>query len=215
MITKIDDGHGNIIETQSTVTRSYLYITVSHKTPEEMAIQYGFGKEQYRQLLALLSEENQELWLQILYGITGEGNDIVSVALLQAGNVGGEPYWSWYGFSEHVDWCACFVSWCANECGYIDSGIIPKFAGCTSGGMAWFKEHGQWQERDYVPNPGDIIFFDWASNGLAGDADYVGIVEKVENGRIYTIEGNSNDSVCQSNYPVGYFEIRGFGCPTY
>ena len=81
--------------------------------------------------------------------------------------------------------------------------------------MTWFKEHSQWQERDYVPNPGDIIFFDWASNGLDGDADHVGIVEKVENGRIYTIEGNSNDSVRQSNYPVGYLEIRGFGCPIF
>lgn len=180
-----------------------------------MADEYGFDENQHRQLAELLSDESKELWTQVLYGITGVGSDIVSVALSQVGNVDDEPYWSWYGFSERVDWCACFVSWCANECGYIDAGVIPKFAGCTSGGMAWFKEHGQWQERDYVPNPGDIIFFDWASNGLNGDADHVGIVEKVENGRIYTIEGNSDDFVRQSSHPVGYLEIRGFGCPIY
>lgn len=212
VIVKTDDGNGNITETESTVTRKYLHITVDHKTALEMADEYGFDENQRRQLAELLSDENKELWTQVLYGITGGGSDIVSVALSQVGNVGGYPYWKWYGFETRVEWCACFVSWCANECGYISSGIIPKFAGCTSGGMAWFKEHGQWQERDYVPNPGDIIFFDWVSNGLAGDADHVGIVEKVENGRIYTIEGNSDDSVRQNSYPVGYLEIRGFGC---
>lgn len=215
VIVKTDDGNGNITETESTVTRKYLHITVDHKTALEMADEYGFDESQRRQLAELLSDENKELWTQVLYGITGGGSDIVSVALSQVGNVGGETYWSWYGFSEHVDWCACFVSWCANACGYIDAGVMPKFASCTSGGMAWFKEHGQWQERDYIPNPGDIIFFDWASNGLAGDADHVGIVEKVENGRIYTIEGNSDDSVRQNSYPVGYLEIRGVGCPIY
>ena len=215
VITETDDGNGNITETESTVTRKYLHIAVDHKTALEMADTYGFDENQRSQLVELLSDENKELWTQVLYGITGGSSNIVSVALSQVGNIGGEPYWSWYGFSERVDWCACFVSWCANECGYIDAGVIPKFAGCTSGGMTWFKEHSQWQERDYVPNPGDIIFFDWASNGLDGDADHVGIVEKVENGRIYTIEGNSNDSVRQSNYPVGYLEIRGFGCPIF
>ena len=63
---------------------------------------------------------------------TGGGNQaIVEVALTQLGNEGGQPYWSWYGFEGRVEWCACFVSWCANECGYIDTGVIPKFAGCV------------------------------------------------------------------------------------
>ena len=55
----------------------------------------------------------------VLYGIYGVDDQIVAVALSQVGNVGGEPYWSWYGFGSRVEWCACFVSWCANECGYI------------------------------------------------------------------------------------------------
>lgn len=42
-------------------------------------------------------------------------NDIVKVALEQVGNVGGQPFWSCYGFGSRVDWCACFASWCANQ----------------------------------------------------------------------------------------------------
>ena len=114
VITETDDGNGNIVETESTVTQTYLYITVSHKTAEEMAAQYGFDEEQKEQLAELLAEENRSLWSAVLYGIYTEDGAIVSVALSQVGNVGGEPYWSWYGFSGRVEWCACFVSWCAN-----------------------------------------------------------------------------------------------------
>lgn len=138
---------------------------------------------------------------------------IVEVAASQIGNVGGEPYWSWYGFAERVEWCACFVSWCANQCGYIDAGVIPKFSGCEWG-VAWFKQRGQWADRSITPEPGMIIFFDWEDEedgGIDGLPDHVGIVEKVENGRIYTIEGNTADSVRERSYPVGYFEILGYG----
>ena len=65
---------------------------------------------------------------------TSGGNQaIVEVALTQLDNEGGEPYWSWYGFDSRVEWCACFVSWCADQCGYIDSGIIPKFSLVSDG----------------------------------------------------------------------------------
>lgn len=65
---------------------------------------------------------------------TSGGNQaIVEVALTQLGNVGGEPYWSWYGFDSRVEWCACFVSWCAEQCGYLESGIIPKYSLCSDG----------------------------------------------------------------------------------
>ena len=142
---------------------------------------------------------------------------IVEVAASQLGNVGGEPYWSWYGFTEHVEWCACFVSWCANQCGYIDAGIIPKFSGCEWG-VSWFKQQGAWAGRNITPTPGMIIFFDWKDEeggGLDGRADHVGIVAKVDNGRVYTIEGNSADSCRERSYPVGYLEILGYGllCP--
>ena len=215
VITETDDGHGNIVETESTVTQTYLYITVSHKTAEEMAAQYGFDEEQKEQLAELLAEENRSLWSAVLYGIYTEDGAIVSVALSQVGNVGGEPYWSWYGFSGRVEWCACFVSWCANECGYIDTGVIPKYAGCVNG-VQWFKDRGQWMDGSAEPAPGMIIFFDWDDeNGQDGLSDHTGIVEKVENGRVYTIEGNSGDSVRQNSYPVGHYEVLGYGCPDF
>lgn len=214
-ITETDDGHGNIVQTETTVTHTYLYITVSYKTADEMAAQYNFSEEQKGYLAELLADENNALWSQVLYGITGGDGQIVTVALSQVGNVGGEPYWSWYGFNSRVEWCACFVSWCANECGYIDTGVIPKFAGCVNG-VQWFKDRGQWLDGSAEPVPGMIIFFDWNDeNGQDGESDHVGIVEKVENGTVYTVEGNSGDSCRVNQYSVGHYEILGYGCPQY
>ena len=143
---------------------------------------------------------------------TSGGNQaIVEVALTQLGNEGGQPYWSWYGFDGRVEWCACFVSWCADQCGYIESGIIPKFAGCVDGAN-WFKGNGQWKDRSYEPSTGDIIFFDWEGDG---ETDHVGIVEKCENGVVYTVEGNSGDACRQKQYTVGSSSIYGYGVPAY
>ncbi|MBR6657533.1 MAG: CHAP domain-containing protein [Oscillospiraceae bacterium] len=217
IIVESDDGNGNIVETETTETRTYLFITVSHKTADEMAEEYNFDRKQKEQLDALLSEENDELWAMVLYGIAGQSDDmIVAVAQSQIGNVGGEPYWSWYGFSERVDWCACFVSWCANECGYIENGIIPKFASCTVG-VNWFQSRVQWADSSIEPLPGMIIFFDWDEEitGQDGRPNHVGIVEKVENGTIYTIEGNSDDACRRRIYSVGHYEIFGYGVPDY
>jgi len=135
---------------------------------------------------------------------------IVEVAASQIGNVGGEPYWSWYGFTERVEWCACFVSWCANKCGYLDT-FIPKFAGCSTG-VQWFKARNQWAERSVTPEPGMIIFFDWDRDGVP---DHTGIVEKIENGYVYTIEGNTSDSCRRQQYTVGNPNIFGYGTPAY
>lgn len=211
VITETDDGHGNIVQTETTQTRTYLYITVSHKTAEEMADQYGFDDEQRQMLSELLADENNSLWSQVLYGISVSDGEIVSVALSQVGNVGGQPYWSWYGFNSRVEWCACFVSWCANECGYIENGIIPKFAGCIQG-SEWFMERGQWQYGSFTPEAGQIIFFDWEGDGLT---DHVGIVERVENGTVYTVEGNSGDACRQNSYSIGSSVIYGYGIPAY
>ena len=143
---------------------------------------------------------------------TAGGNQaIVEVALTQLGNQGGQPYWSWYGFNSRVEWCACFVSWCADQCGYIESGLVPKFAGCVDGAN-WFKSNGKWQSRTYEPKTGDIIFFDWEGDGTT---DHVGIVEKCENGTVYTVEGNSGDACRQRQYTVGSRNIYGYGIPAY
>lgn len=106
--------------------------------------------------IILLKDENNSLWSAVLYGISYSSDQIVTVALSQVGNVGGEPYWSWYGFGSRVEWCACFVSWCANECGYIDTGVIQKFAGCVNG-VQWFKDRGQWLDGSAEPVLGMIV----------------------------------------------------------
>ena len=213
-IIESDDGHGNILEETVEVTKTTLYITVSHKTVDQMADQYRFNDDQDSQLEELLNVDNS-MWLAVLYGVYGSDDMIVQVALSQIGNVGGEPYWSWYGFGSRVEWCACFVSWCADQCGYIETGICPKYAGCVNG-VAWFKEHNQWIDGSETPSPGMIIFYDWDSpNGESGpqdgESDHTGIVEKVENGIVYTVEGNSGDACRQRQRAVGDYEILGYG----
>ena len=219
VIIETDDGNGNILEEEVTETRTMLHITVTHKSADEMAMQYGFNEDQKEHLAALQEEGTSSMWASVLYGVYGEDDQIVAVAASQIGNVGGMPYWSWYGFGSRVEWCACFVSWCANECGYIDIGVIPKFAGCVNG-VNWFQERDQWADGSFEPAPGMIIFFDWHSpNGSSGPqdglSDHVGIVEKVENGVVYTIEGNTGDSCARRSYSLGHYEILGYGIPAY
>lgn len=140
------------------------------------------------------------------------GNEqIVSVALTQLGNVGGDKFWSWYGFDGHVLWCACFVSWCADQCGLIESGAVPRFSLCSDG-VDWFQAKGKWQARGSTPTAGMLIFFDWNGDG---DSDHVGIVEKSEGGRVYTVEGNSGNAVKQNNYDLNYSCIMGYGVVSY
>ena len=218
LIESVDED-GNIVVTETTETVTTLYITVTHKTATTMAYEYCFTEEQKQMLNELLQDENASMWAAVLYGIHSADEQIVAVAESQIGNVGGQPYWSWYGFNSRVAWCACFVSWCANECGYIDAGVIPKFAGCVWG-VDWFQDRGQWADGTATPVPGMIIFFDWDSpDGESGPqdglSDHVGIVQKVEDGYVYTIEGNTSDSCSQRRYRIGYYEILGYGIPAY
>ena len=134
-------------------------------------------------------------------------SQMVSVAMAQVGNQGGQKFWSWYGFNGRVEWCACFVSWCADQCGLITSGAVPKFASCPAG-VEWFKNNGKWKDNSYSPAAGTIIFFDWDRDGVS---DHVGIVEKCENGRVYTVEGNSGDAVRQEIYLESSASILGYG----
>lgn len=142
---------------------------------------------------------------------TGIGNQaIVQVAASQEGK-GGTTYWSWYGFGSRVEWCACFVSWCADQSGYIQSGAIPKFSLCSDG-VKWFESKGRFRDASYTPAVGDIIFFDWGNNGTI---DHVGIVESVSCGTVNTIEGNSGDKVARRSYSIGSSNIYGYGVPAY
>lgn len=139
--------------------------------------------------------------------LPGGGQALVEVARSQLGNVGGEPYWSWYGFPDRVEWCACFVSWCADQCGLIESGVVPKFSYCDDG-IAWFQSRGRWKERTATPQPGDLIFFDWDHDG---HANHVGVVEKYNDGIVHTIEGNSGDVCRRRSYNMLDNAIMGCG----
>ena len=137
---------------------------------------------------------------------TRPGNpELVELAKRQVGNVGGQPYWSWYGFNSRVEWCACFVSWCYGQMGLSE----PRFAACQSQGIPWFQSHRQWGARGYDNlAPGDAIFFDW---DMDGSADHVGIVIGTDGSRVYTVEGNSGDACKIRSYDVNYECIKGYG----
>ena len=140
-------------------------------------------------------------------GLFGGNGQIVSVALTQLGNEGGQKFWSWYGFDSHVAWCACFASWCGDQAGLIESGKMPKFSLCDDG-IAWFQSKGKWKSRGYSPAPGTLIFFDWNGDGTS---DHVGIVEKTEGSTVYTVEGNSSDAVNKRSYDTNNGTIMGYG----
>jgi hypothetical protein len=137
---------------------------------------------------------------------------LINIAEMQLGNVGGQPFWSWYGFDSRVEWCATFVSWCTNQLGYIDNGTVPKFASCRIGAK-WFKDNGQWATGGYSePVAGDIIFFDWNGDGIA---NHVGLVVGNDGSTVYTIEGNSGDVCRRRSYSINSSVILGYGLPNY
>ena len=143
--------------------------------------------------------------VQFVNGTRSGNTALVELAKTQAGNVGGYPYWSWYGFNSRVEWCACFVSWCYGQAGLSE----PRFAACQSQGVAWFTSHGQWGARGYENiAPGDAIFFDW---DLDGSADHVGLVIGTDGSRVYTVEGNSGDACKIKSYALDYACIKGYG----
>ena len=136
---------------------------------------------------------------------------IVSVAMGQLGNSGGQKFWSWYGFDSRVEWCACFVSWCADQSGLIASGNVPKFSLCSDG-VSWFQGKNKWQSGGTTPTAGMIIFFDWDHDGTC---DHVGIVERCDGTTVYTVEGNSGDAVKERSYAIRSDSIMGYGMVVY
>ena len=152
------------------------------------------------------TSDSEDLTGVVFVNGTRPGNQaVVDIAKSQVGNVGGQPYWSWYGFNSRVEWCACFVSWCYNQMGLSE----PRFAACQSQGIPWFQSHGQWGGRDYANiAPGDAIFFDW---DLDGSADHVGLVVGTDGSRVYTVEGNSGDACKIKSYSLSYECIKGYG----
>ena len=135
--------------------------------------------------------------------------------------IGGKGYFSeWYignyadnpGWNQYTPWCACFLSWGADQMkAYID-GDPPRFAKVDDG-MEKFKDgsYGQWCEPNDEKNkpiPGDYVFFDWDGET---DPDHVGAVLFVDETQLYTIEGNSGGRVAVNCYPKNDPRIMGYG----
>lgn len=197
--------------TFSVSDKKMLTIKISSKSLEEMMNLNNFTKEQRIQVNELLDKKFSSIWTDVIYGKSVGNKDIVKLAEKQIGNIGGQKFWSWYGFNSRVEWCAIFVSWLANETGYLNK-AIPKFSSCQNQGVVWFKSMSLWHNRGFVPKEGDIIFFDWENDG---HSDHVGIVEKVSGGKVYTIEGNSNNRVQKQSYKLNSKVIYGYGTPQY
>lgn len=192
-------------------TKTTLVVNIESKSKEEIMKKYKFTDKEKAAVNELLSKKYSVLWSNLIYGSMYGNTQIVEIAKQQVGNVGGEPYWRWYGYNHRIEWCAVFVSWVANQAGVLND-KIPKFAGVYTG-IEWFKSRGEWQKRGYSPRPGDIIFFDWENDGKP---NHVGIVEKTEDGYIYTIEGNSTNDTCRAKkYKINSNVIYGFGLPNY
>ena len=146
---------------------------------------------------------------------SGSGASIVAVAVQEIGyheGAGNHTKYGVYTGTDGMSWCHAFVSWCANECDFIESNIIPKTAACETG-RQWFIHKQQYQKAgSYTPETGDIIYFD---KGGVGESHHVGIVEYVENGIVHTIEGNKNNQVMRGHYELAYKGIMGYGTPDY
>lgn len=191
---------------ENLLLKNRLHIYFESKSKELMMDELNFTEDMKKEVNDLLASEYDSLWNNLIYGST-DSSKLINIALEQVGNVGGEKYWRWYGFESRVEWCAVFVSWVANESGVLNMSI-PRFS-LVSDGVDWFKINGRWEEQNYLPKSGDIIFFDWENDGKP---NHVGIVEKVENNMIYTIEGNStNDECCQKEYDLLSEVIYGYG----
>jgi len=208
------DDQGNLLYKDEEVTKTILTISIGHKSATEEASTLSFNDQQTAQLNELLDVKNASLWAQILKGVGGS-NELVNLALSQLGNEGGEKYWRWAGLSSRCEWCALFVSWCGDQTGLRAAGKIPYFS-FVSDGVSFYKNKDLWIDGsevnssncDKIIYPGMIIFFDWEPDGKP---NHVGIVKKVENGYIYTVEGNSSDAVRERNYSADSNKIYGFG----
>ena len=209
------DADGNLLYIEQEKTTVTLHITVDHVSAQQEAEALYFNAEQMAELNELLDPRNASLWLELLRGIGLGSSELVNLALSQLGNEGGEKFWRWAGLDERCEWCALFVSWCGDQTGLRASGQIPFFS-FVSDGVDWFKSKGKWIDGSEINSsnynkriyPGMIIFFDWEPDGKP---NHVGIVTKVADGCIYTVEGNSGDAVREKSYSADSKYVFGFG----
>lgn len=194
------DNNYTILETNISSELSKKIFNNYTSDSDSTNVKVYFDKDKYNEInvTEMYNEINKEDIIR---------NNIVNSALKEVGN-DGEKYYTWYGFNHRVEWCAVFVSYIANLNGVLDT-KIPKFVWVKKG-VDYYKERNLLKKpNEYTPKGGDLIFFDWNNNGVI---DHVGFVEKVENDKVYTIEGNvSRKDVRRKNYPVKSSYIYAYG----
>ena len=203
------DGNTEMVTVEEKNT--VLQIDVRKKDIETVFQELGFTAEDRE--LYYMYLENDSAQLMSLFGGRQGNSTLVEIARIEIGYTGGEKYWRAYGFTRHAAWCACFVTWCADEAGLIEEGKVPRYALCLNG-VKWFKNKGRWLDKGTVPEAGMIIFYDRrAGNGYGQDgrSDHTGIVEKVEGNYVYTIEGNWGDKVDTRKVRLDDKTIIGYG----
>ena len=209
------DKDGNLLYKEEKVSKTILHITINHLSAGEEAAALSFNTEQMAQLNELLDPKYATFWAELLRGIGLGSSELVNLALSQLGNEGGEKFWRWAGLDTRCEWCALFVSWCGDQTGLRASGQIPFFS-FVSDGVDFFKDKDKWIDGsevnssncDKLIQPGMIIFFDWEPDGKP---NHVGIVTKVSDGYIYTVEGNKGDKVAEGTYSADSIYVFGFG----
>ncbi|MBO1085436.1 lysozyme family protein [Enterococcus mundtii] len=174
--------------------------TVTYTHP--VALAHGFSWRYAYGNMFYVPIVTNYLWL--------ENSDFLEAAINEIGTIQGEKYWQWYGFEGRVEWCAIFVSWVADQVGYLNQEKIIKSANCLQM-INWLTEKGNYKKasENYHPQPGDLIFFDW--NGGGTGKDHVGIVEFTDGNIIQTIEGNTADKVARRTYFINDPSISGYG----
>lgn len=202
-------------------------VTEEEAEPERELI---CGLEEHTHELICFSDKTADVetsaeWEKTLPGnLTGVWReDVVSIAVSQLGYeestrnyvvengdiYGYSRYGAWYG-DEYGDWCAMFVAFCLDYSGVED---IPYDSACQD----WIEELTEAGlyvlEEGYIPQPGDLIFFDYGANGTA---NHVGLVESVteatesSEAKVNTIEGNSGDRVQRVSYNLSDGRIMGY-----
>ena len=127
---------------------------------------------------------------------------------LNAGTKDYTKYGKWFG-SNPGPWCCKFICWVYYKAGCLK--LIKKTAGCGTE-LSFFKNNKEFQPRGYKPEKADIIFINWDSKN---SPDHVGIVKKVDNKYIYTIEGNRSNKVAEAKYLLTDTRIIGYGTPNF
>lgn len=170
------------------------YLEILEEYIKQVAVEYGGG--------LTMDDLSGVEWVN---GSRVGNQAIIDLALSQVGQVGGRPYWSWYGFPSRVEWCACFVSWCMNQVGHSE----VRFSSCTWGGLPYFQGEGRWANGGFTDLvAGDVIFFDW---DVDGDSEHTGLVIGTDGEYVYTVEGNSGDTCKTKKYPINSSVILGYG----